>query len=94
MYTLRIIEEKREGPFAPFQQVTENFALGNAYSLIENGKTKEFEEFFTDCGESKEGVRAVLCSESGPVFFIMEDTSFEKRAYYIMTESGKTFEKI
>ena len=94
MFALRIIENSRKDEESSFEQVVENFGLGNSYALLKKGETKEFdEEMATYHPEEKTGgIRALLCADNGLHFFIREETSTERQEYFIMTESGKTFE--
>lgn len=96
MYTLRIIEEVRENQNEPFQQVIENFELGSSYSRIKKGATKEFDQIMADQfpEQDKSEVESLLCSENGWTFFIYSNTPNRVFSYFIMTESGKTFERI
>ncbi|MFA6917000.1 MAG: hypothetical protein WC222_11425 [Parachlamydiales bacterium] len=96
MYTLRIIEETRTDESKPFEQVTENFSLGNSYTILRKDSTTEFnrrlDEMFP--GEDRVKIRLILIPESGHEFFIMEETPLERFDYFIMTDSGKTFERL
>jgi hypothetical protein len=96
MYTLRIIEETRENENAPFEQVIENFGLGNAYSILKKGVTKEFDEIMKSMfpESEKTNVRALICAENDTVWFIENNEKNKTYSYFIMTESGKTFEKL
>jgi predicted peroxiredoxin len=96
MFYLRIIEETRKDESSPFEQVITNYELGNSYSVLRKGITEEFEKnmdyYFKELKE--DGISALLCGENGLKFFIMEETELKTFAYFIMTETGKTFEKI
>ena len=96
MYTLRIIEETRENENVAFEQVIENHELGSAYSKIEKGHSKEFHSIMRDSfpDESKADVKSLICGENEKVFFILENNSLRNNAYFIMTDSGKTFERL
>ena len=100
MFALRIIEEERVDDSSKFHEVIENFELGNSYSVITKGKTDEFDELIKDdfpngeMDETAETVRAIVCGENGVHFWVQHDTPKYKYAYFIMTESGKTFEKL
>lgn len=96
MYTLRIIEETRKEADLPFDQVIENFALGNSYSILKKGATKEFDEEMKiiDPTQRLNLIRVLLCAENGLHFCIAEETNLKRYDYFIMTESGKTFEKL
>ncbi len=95
MYTLRIIKEEKFAKDEPFEQITENRILGNWYKVIKKGISREFYERSKDLPEVlAEHAFALILSERQPAFFIFNDKEMLKRTYYIMTESGKTFEKL
>lgn len=96
MYTLRIIEETRKTVDEPFQQVVENFYVGSSYSILRKGLTKEFNEIFTRefPEKSPENIDALLICDSGRIFFIEHMTDLMNYTYYIMTDNGKTFERL
>ena len=96
MYTLRIVEKSRENETQSFDEVVQNCELGNSYSLIRNN-TREFNKFFEQQlpgGANAEMVEKLLFSELGTTWFIEYDTEDTKFEYYIMTDSGKTFERL
>jgi len=95
MYTLRIIEDTREEGDVRFDQVIENFELGTSYSVIKKG-IKEFDNILNDMypNEDTENIRCLICAGNGDVFFIYKNNDNELYSYFIMTESGKTFEKL
>jgi len=94
MFALRIIEETRDDINSPFQQVITNYALGTAYSILKKGITNEFNEEMkkrfpkTDIKE----IKGLVCAEN--YFFIEEDSENKIFSYFIMTDSGKTFERL
>ena len=105
MFTLRIIEETRENENAPFEQVIENHLLGKSYAKLKQGVTKEFEteiEYFK--AQLKEDwpqhinvkteVDMLICGDNGDKFFIMKETPLKRYDYFIMSENGKTFERL
>jgi hypothetical protein len=96
MYTLRIIEEKRDNDNVPFEQVIENHELGSSYTKIKKGVSKEFDTIMKDLfpEESKLEVESLVCGENEKVFFILSRTILRNNAYFIMTDSGKTFERL
>lgn len=96
MFYLRIIEETRENENDPFEQVIENFALGNAYSILRKGATQEFEdEMKTNYPETNlDELRALICGENGLRVFITNETKLNRYDYFVMTENGKTFERL
>ena len=98
MYSLRIIEKTRENVEDRFDYVTENFYIGNSYSVVKSD-SKEFkrimEAVYPDLKQSaKDKIRALLCCDSGQTFFIEEKDDLMEYEYYIMTERGNTFEKL
>ncbi len=95
MYTLRVIIEERSDEKKPFEQVIDNYALGNSYRIAKRGISKEFEEGIKEFpAESANDVKAVLFSEKEQTWFIMESGENIKYSYFIMTENGKTFERL
>jgi hypothetical protein len=96
MFVLRIIEETRENEQTPFHQVIENFELGNSYSILKKGITKEFDEVMKRIYPDKktEDVSALLCTETGKEFFIENYNPLRQYSYFVMNENGKTFERL
>lgn len=100
MYTLRIIEEKRASKDDPFESVVKNFELGNSYSILKNGSTRKFDELlaskYPDSNKesNKAKIRAIICGQNEWEFFIFADSENEVFHYFVMTESGKTFERL
>ena len=99
MYTLRIIEETRDNENLPFDQVIENFEIGKSYSIIRKDKSKEFDAILSTYeGIDKEEIAAILCVErmydDNNVFFIYHPTALKQYHYFVMTDSGKTFERL
>jgi hypothetical protein len=99
MFVLRIIEETRESENKPFEQVINNYEVGKAYTVIKNGISKEFDAIMESYeGINKDDISAVLCVEKrydeNNVFFIMHPKVNQVFSYFIMTESGKTFERL
>jgi len=95
MYTLRIIEEERLDENSPFDQITENFELGEAYSTIKNG-TKEFDRIMKETypDENVENIDSLVCADNGNTFFVFKRSTNKVFSYFIMTENGKTLEKL
>jgi len=94
MYTLRIIEETRADESMPFEQVIENFELGDAYATIKNGIT-EFDKIMERYpNENKELIKVIICGENGDEIFVRQNDTLNEYTYFIMSESGKTFEKL
>lgn len=96
MYTLRIIEDTRKDKDDSFEQVVENFELGKSYAILKKGMTKEFDETMKDKHPEKghDHIKALLCAENELLFFIYEETPNRNYTYFIMTESGQTFERL
>lgn len=96
MFVLRIIEEERKNTSAPFEQIIENFELGSAYTRLKKNSTSEFDvlmkEYYPET--SKDDIDSIICGENGVRFFVVCDTELKTHAYFIMTESGKTFERL
>ena len=96
MFVLRIVQEERENVNSPFQQVIENFELGIAYTKLEKGLTSEFNQIMSEeyPEEKIDNVKAIVCGQNGFKFFIERNTELKQRHYFIMTESGQSFERI
>lgn len=96
MYTLRIIEEKRKDEKSSFEQIIENQELGDAYTVFHKGITKEFDSRmdteFKDFDKSQ--VRALVVGSNGKSFFILNNKDNYQNTYYIMTDGGKTLERL
>ena len=91
MYTLRIIKETREDESEQFQQTIENHWLGESY-------VKERPENYIGDDKLDELIRktakSVIIGSNLKKFVIWKDTQNVICSYFIMTESGKTFEKL
>ena len=96
MFSLRIIEETRKNENEAFEQVTTNHSLGNSYSILEKGKTSEFDDLMkkTYPEHDKSKLKGIICSDLGDDFFIEKNEENKIFQYFIMTENGKTFEKL
>lgn len=100
MFTLRIIQEERKDVNHQFQQVIENFEIGNSYSVLKNGATYEFDDLlikkypdsYTETNKAE--ISAIVCCENGLDFFIFKNGELRNFTYFIMTENGKTFERL
>lgn len=79
MYTLRIVTKK----------ALQNIAIGESYSVSYPGSPVYEMEFKNLEGSVKDELKCILHSESGVAFLIVESGE-----YYVMTDSGKTFEKL
>jgi len=91
MYTLRIIEETRENKNEPFQQVITDYELGESYSIIKNGISKEFDEIMDKQypNYEKTDIRGIVVGENEKIFFLMKDSNTINNTYYTMSD-GKT----
>lgn len=96
MYTLRIIEEFRKDKDSPFEQVVENFELGSSYAKLTKGLTSEFDEILSSefPNHDKDSIHALICGRNGDIYFIEENNENKAFYYFIMSDSGKTFEKL
>ena len=96
MYTLRIIEEVRKSKDQPFEQVIENFEIGDAYTVIKKGSSSEYSDIVRRLfpEEDDSDVDKIVCGENRKTFFAYVKTDLRNHAYFIMTESGKTFERL
>jgi hypothetical protein len=96
MFALRIIEETRKNKNVPFEQVIENFELGSSYSKLKSGATNEFDLFMEENypETDKSTVESLICGRNGDVYFIERNTENKQFSYFIMTESGQTFERL
>lgn len=96
MFALRIIIETRKDESKPFEQVIENHELGNSYAKLKKGVTSEFDQIMDDKypENDKSEINGLLCGENGTEFFICENKPNETFTYFVMSESGKTFERL
>ncbi len=97
MYTLRVVKQERENSESNFNQTTENFELGDAYIKLEKGLSEKFDMYVNKevIGEEKyNSISAIVIGTSNHIYTIVESTDDAIYTYYIMTESGKTFEKL
>ena len=81
MYTLRVINE----------EITSNHIIGEGYQLVKKGQ-KHFDDYCKRAGlspKSKEVCFGIIHS-SGLGYWGL----YEGNEYYVMTESGKTFERL
>ncbi len=80
MFTLRIIEQKGQ---------TSNQSLGNFYTVTYKASCKDYEKAASKT-ITNEKTYAIVVGDFGKVVFPL----FDNREYFIMTESGKTFERL
>lgn len=95
MFVLRIIEKTREDKSIPFEEVIENFEIGISYTRLWKG-TSEFNEIMErEFPEAdKEPIESLVCTELGRYFFIWHPNELRVYDYFIMSENGKTFERM
>ena len=96
MFALRIVQESRKTADAPFEQAIENFELGKSYAVLTKGKTKEFEERIAEkhTGTDTSGIYGIVCGENGWDFFLCDPTELKENTYFVMADSGKTYERL
>ena len=96
MFTLRVLEEKREDVKLPFEQVVSNYELGSSYIIIKSG-TEEFKRNLIGRQPNlieDERISSIICSDKGDTWFIMKNNEYNEYTHYIMNENGGTFERI
>jgi hypothetical protein len=96
MFTLRVLEEKREDVKLPFEQVVSNYELGSSYIIIKSG-TEEFKRNLIGRYPNlieDERISSIICSDKGDILFIMKNNEYNEYTHYIMNENGGTFERI
>lgn len=98
MYTLRIIQLNLWENGLATEEVVECHELGDAYTKLVKGRTKEFDEIMDSefQGYDVTQVRALIKGNNEKSFFILDNSKYKDVAYYyyIMTDSGKTLEKV
>ncbi len=81
MFILRMIDEGR---------IARNYELGDNYSVMSKlYNPKEFQDFCNMHQVTSEGADGIISDEDGKFFTLHKDTH-----YYVMTENGKTFERL
>jgi hypothetical protein len=81
MFILRMIDENR---------MTRNYELSDNYSVVSKlSNPKEFQDFCDMHNVLPEAYDGIISDENGKFFPLDKNTH-----YYVMTESGKTFERI
>jgi len=80
MYTLRILTKNHE---------TLNFSLGESYTVSFKGSSVFEEKTSGMVGSVKDNVKAVIQGENSLNTIITCD-----QTYFVMTDSGKTFERL
>jgi|WetSurMetagenome_2_1015567.scaffolds.fasta_scaffold82767_3 hypothetical protein len=96
MYTLRIKEKTRKDIDDEFDEVYENFNLGDSYSVLIKDKTNEFYNVITaEYPDTKtDNMLGLICGENRKEFFIEEYTPLKQFEYFIMSDNGQTFERL
>ena len=80
MYTLRVIEQDGR---------VSNQNLGDNYSVTHKATCKEYEKLAITA-TTNERTYAIIVGNDGKVVFPL----FDNKNYFVMTENGKTFEKL
>ena len=80
MYTLRIIEKDGQ---------VSNQNLGENYSVTHKGTCKDYEKVAANA-ITNERTYAIVIGNDGKVVFPL----FDNKKYFIVTENGKTFERL
>ena len=98
MYTLRVIKETRANNTMAFERVIENFELGSSYTVLEKNYTSEFSDLIKKkhipenrVGEKK---KKIVCGGNENSFLLFENSENKQYFYFIMSDSGTTFEKL
>lgn len=101
MFILRTVEDVQmlrkvgeEGEPLPISTDVRNIIIGNDYEVIKQGSSKYsnyLHEYGFDTYESHDEVMFLTSSSLKDELILRKD---ENISYYIMTESGKTFEKL
>ena len=95
MFALRVIFETRENTESPFSQEIETYELGKSYSVLKRNNTRLFPDAikrYMDFDDNS--VRAIVSGDNGTEWFILNNSELVNANYYIMTDSGSTFEKL
>lgn len=81
MFILRMVDENR---------ISKNYELSDNYSVVSKlYNHKEFEDFCDMHQVMPDGCDGIISDEDGKFYVLHKDTH-----YYVMTESGKTFERL
>ena len=91
MYTLRIIEETRENEKAPFEAVVSNHELADSYAKF-GPDTRRFRERVDS--NLHERITMLIIGGNGKEFFLQRNHKNTEYHYFVMTDSGKTFERL
>ena len=94
MYTLRIVTETTVDGFT--SREVQNISLGKSYTCNLVGS-----EYYKECkndltGEYKNSLSQVVVDSEGITHYIFRNSkdSNKENYYYIMTDEGKTFERL
>ena len=95
MYTLRLIEEFKVDEKSPWQEAISNFELGNGYTLFRGFHPilLKARNGFKDV-ETKEKLLSVIHGENKREINIWDNDENIRRVYFVMTDSGQTFERL
>lgn len=94
-WALRIIDESRKDKDSKFEKVPENYLLGASYAVLRKEDTSEFEEKMKEYPEyDSKDIQGIVCGHNGVEIFLVESTETRRYSYYIMTENGKTYERL
>ena len=96
MFALRLMISEMSEDSSRSEESIENHELGDAYCLFRRG-TKLFNEILNskEYGDyDKSRITQIVRGDNGVEFFIEENTKKRQISYFIMSESGKTFEKL
>ena len=92
MFILRIIKETRKNEKLPFVQVIRNIDLGSSYSTCTDGSA-EFDEIVSVFPKDNE-IRKIIIDSKCSEHTVLSNNENRNYSYFIMTESGKTFERL
>lgn len=86
MYTLRIVEKNG---------IVSNHYLGNSYARIKKDVCKMFSDIIDSeyPGIETKDIDSLITGMNGDTFFIYKEETTDNQ-YFIMTDSGKTFERL
>lgn len=92
MYTLRVVEVIYDREEGTKEGIVSNHELGCAYSKIDP-KSKRFKDLFPEATCTDELIM-LISGFNGVDFFVEKSTPDHQRDYYIVSESGVTFERL
>lgn len=96
MFALRVIKEFRSDKESPYEQEITNIALGTFYINVSRESTNKFNELLEQIQRQKESkeIRMIITGQNNVNLLIRENTENIRYTYFIMTDSGTTFEKL